>query len=147
MSNKSKQLGQTVITLALPEDHAMERQGSLIAKYDSGDGKQSLAYMMPFRYSTLADIARAVDSAVQALEAVKRNPPQVTVPAEPVRTPKVEPKAKPSQAKSKKKKKPALDDFPMDDEDETRSNPAETDAAATDTVIAEAPSPEPAQPT
>lgn len=111
-NTKSKQTGQTVITLVLPDDDSIQRQGNIIAKYESGDGKQSVAHVMPFTYSTLVDIARAIDSAQQALESVKHNPPQVTVPTEPVRTPKTEKKAKP-----KKKKKPSLDDFPTDDDD------------------------------
>jgi hypothetical protein len=114
--NKSKQAGQTVITLVLPEEGGIQRQGSIIAKFESGDDKQSVAHVMPFTYSTLADIARAIDSAQQALEAVKRNPPQVTVPTESVQPPKMEKSAKPSTPV--KKKKPALDDFPTDDEDD-----------------------------
>ena len=115
-AKKSTQAGQTVITLVLPEEGGIQRQGSIIAKYESGDGKQSVAHVMPFIYSTLADIARGIDSAQQELETVKRNPPQVTVPTEPVQPPKVEKSAKPS--KPKKKKKPSLDDFPTDDEDD-----------------------------
>jgi hypothetical protein len=115
-SKKDQQTGQTVITLVLPDDGGIQRQGNIIAKYESGDGKQSVAHVMPFTFSTLAGIARAIDSAQQALEAVKRNPPQVTIPTEPAQPPKVEKPAKPSTPV--KKKKPSLDDFPTDDEDD-----------------------------
>ena len=73
-NKKDQQTGQTVITLVLPEAGGIQRQGNIIAKYESGDDKQSVAHVMPFTYSTLADIARAIDSAQQTLEAVKRNP-------------------------------------------------------------------------
>ena len=119
---KPKPTAQTVISLILPETAEVPHQGSILAKYESGDGKQSLAHLMPFSYSSLADIARAVAAAQQQLEALKRNPPEISVLTPAVTasiassTDKV---AKPTPQKPKKKK-PSLDDFPEDDGEEVR---------------------------
>jgi hypothetical protein len=117
---KAKPTAQTVISLILPETDEIPRQGSILAKYESADGKQSLAHLMPFSYSSLADIARAIEVAQQQIEMLRANPPQITVPtpldatttsSKPVKT------AKPSPQKPKKKKI-SLDDLPEDDDEE-----------------------------
>jgi hypothetical protein len=136
---KPKPTAQTVISLILPETAEVPHQGSILAKYESGDGKQSLAHLMPFSYSSLADIARAVAAAQQQLEALKRNPPEISVPT-PAVTASVasstDKAAKPTPQKSKKKK-PSLDDFPEDDMNEVRPTKRETPL----------PAPAPQQPT
>ena len=137
-----KATAQTIISLILPETDAVPRQGSILAKYESADGKQSLAHLMPFSYSSLADIARAIEAAQEQLETLKANPPQITVPT-PVEVTNAASKpvkaAKPSPQKPKKKKI-SLDDFPEDDDeelsvaedevDEDESTPLETEETA-----------------
>jgi hypothetical protein len=121
---KSKPTAQTVISVILPEMDEIPRQGSILAKYESVDGKQSLAHLMPFSYNSLADIARAVVAAQEQLEMLKANPPQITVPT-PVEVSNAASKpvkaAKPSPQKPKKKKI-SLDDFPEDDEAEDETD-------------------------
>jgi hypothetical protein len=120
---KAKPTAQTVISLILPETDEIPRQGSILAKYESVDGKQSLAHLMPFSYSSLADIARAIEAAQQQLETLKANPPQITVPT-PLDATTTSSKsvkaAKPSPQKPKKKKI-SLDDLPEDDDAEELS--------------------------
>jgi hypothetical protein len=128
-----KATAQTVISLILPETDTIPRQGSILAKYESADGKQSLAHLMPFSYSSLADIARAVEAVQEQLETLKANPPQITVPT-PVDTTTTISKpvkaAKPSPQKPKKKKI-SLDDFPEDDNaEELAEDEADEDEAA-----------------
>jgi hypothetical protein len=120
--SKPKPTAQTVISLILPDTAEVPHQGSILAQYESGDGKQNLAHLMPFSYSSLADIARAVAAAQQQLEALKRNPPEISVPT-PAATASVESstaKVATSIPQKPKKKKLSLDDFPEDDADEVR---------------------------
>lgn len=129
-ASSNKTTAQTVITLILPDTDAIPRQGSILAKYESGAGKQSLAHLMPFSYSSLADIARAVAAAQQQLESLQANPPQITVPTPTApERPTSSPKAVKSKAPKPKKKKPSLDDFPEDDADD-----ADATAVAPDSV-------------
>lgn len=126
---QTKPTAQTVISLILPETNEIPRQGTVLAKYESADGKQSLAHLMPFSYSSLGDIAQAIEAAYQALETLKANPPQITVPtpvdvtpaaSKPAKAPKTSPK-KPKQRKL------SLDDFPEDDEVDVLETEQEAD--------------------
>lgn len=128
--SEAKKSGQTVISIILPDSNSLEKQGSILAKYESSDGKQNLAHLMPFSYSSLADVARAIEAVQQELESIKANPPQITVPT-PVATvnsmSKTTKATKVATPPKPKKKKPSLDDIPEDNEDEILTVTDETD--------------------